>query len=150
MTHLYVLDSYVLDYNAAAERRNGAIPGDSRNRATSSESPPEDTRETVSVDTLNDVATNSEAHDGDSMSLPSHFSRSGGSPTPRYSDTNLSADDDSRTGHLITPHEREQLNLHIVIKGAPNARRNRRSSPNLRRRPMPSKTDTRRGASSQD
>ena len=149
MTHLYILDSYVLDYNAAAERPNGAIPGDNRNGATSSESPPEDTRETVSVDTLNDVAT-SEAHDGDSMSLPSHLSHSGGSPTPRYSDTNLSADDDSRNGHSITPHEREQLNLRIVIKGAPNARRNRGSSPNLRRRPMPSKTDTRRGASSQD
>ena len=105
------------------------------------------------MDTLNGVATGSEAHDGDSMSLPSHLSHSGGSPTPHCSDTNLSAlmpDDDSRNGHLIPPHVRDQLNLRIVIKGAPNARRSRGSSPNLRRRPMPSKTDTRRGASSQD
>ena len=65
-------------------------------------------------------------------------------------DANLWADDDSRNGDLIAPHEREQLNLHIVIKGAPKARRNRGSSMNLRRRPMPSKTDTRRVASSQD
>ena len=142
MTHLYVLD-----YNAAAERQNGAITGNDRNGATISESPPEDTRETGSVNTLNDVATSSEAHDGDSMSLSS---RSGSSSTPRYSDTNLMdliPDDDNRNGGLITPHEREQLNLRIVIKGAPNARG---SSLNLRRRPMPRKTDTRRAASSQD
>ena len=123
---------------------------DTAPRDTTVESPSEDT----SVNTLDDrqttVSRSSGAHDGEDMSLSSRSSRSGGSPTPRDSDPHLMADDNNRNGHLITPHGGEQLNMRIVIKGAPNARRNRGSSPNLRRRPMSSETDTRRPASSQN
>ena len=123
---------------------------DTAPRDTTVESPSEDT----SVNTLDDrqttVSRSSGAHDGEDMSLSSRSSRSGGSPTPRDSDPHLMADVNNRNGHLITPHGGEQLNMRIVIKGAPNARRNRGSSPNLRRRPMSSETDTRRPASSQN
>lgn len=118
------------------------------------ESPSEHTSESASVNPFDDgqstVSRSSGAHDGEDMSLSSRSSRSGGSPTPRDSDPHLMADDNNRNGHLITPHGGEQLNMRIVIKGAPNARRNRGSSPNLRRRPMSSETDTRRPASSQN
>lgn len=123
---------------------------DTAPRDATVESPSEDT----SVNTLDDrqttVSRSSGAHDGEDMSLSSRSSRSGGSPTPRDSDPHLMADHNNRNGELITPHGGEDLNMRIVIKGAPNARRNRGSSPNLRRRPMSSETDTRRPASSQN
>ena len=114
------------------------------------ESPSEDTSMNTFDDGQTTVSRSSGAHDGENMSLSSHYSRSGGSPIPRDSDAHLMADDNNRNGDLITPHEREQLNMRIVIKGAPNARRHRESSPNLRRRPMSSETDTWRPASSQN
>ena len=126
---------YVLYYNADFERQTDAVSRDNRNGATVSESPPEDTSESASVNTFDDgqttVSRSSGAHDGDDMSLSGHSSCLGGSPTPRDCDTNLMADDDNRNG-----------GLHIVIKGAPN----------LRRRPMSGELeiDTWRPASSQN
>ena len=135
MTNLYC--------NADFERQTDAGSGDNRNGATVSESPSEHTSESASGNALDDrqstVSHSSGAHDGDDMSLSSHFSCSGGPPTPRDSDANLMADDNNKNG-----------GLHIVMKGPPNARRKRGSSPNLRRRPMSIETDTRRPASSQN